>query len=483
MFHWVATEPAACSWVQTAQERASNSTKRMDTLVVIKAPFGDPPTTVFRTDGTVRAVEYGEAGQWAMIQTLDGSRRWLKQTLVYHKEASRPEKLLWQLSPEDRYGDPGEPMLRPTPGGYKAVFQKGNSIYLAGQGATPKGDRPFVDALDLKSLAHQRLFQSSEDWDERAVGILNTDGTWLLTRRESRNSPPNYSVRSVKDAAVDIAITKLSDSVPEIRAIERRLIRYKRDDGVELSLTMYLPPGYHGERRLPALMWAYPGSYSSGSAAEQVEGSIQRFLRCTGRTHILLALHDYAVLDAAGMPVIAPNAGGTDTFVDQVAMNAKAAIKACVDLGVCDQDRVAIGGHSYGAFMVGTLLANTNLFRAGVAESGAYNRTLTPFGFQSEARTLWQALSTYLRVSPLLRADRIKEPLLLIHGQEDDNPATTASQSMQMFDSVRGNGGVARLVLLPGEGHEYLSTESIGHVLAEMTSWLDRHLMARPTRE
>jgi len=143
---------------------------------------------------------------------------------------------------------------------------------------------------------------------------------------------------------------------------------------------------------------------------------------------------------------------------------------------VTDPKRVGVGGHSYGAFMTANLLAHSDLFRAGVARSGAYNRTLTPFGFQSERRTLWEAADTYLRMSPFMNADKIKEPMLLIHGEADNNAGTFPIQSDRMYQALRGNGGTVRLVMLPHESHSYAGRESVEHTIAEMIEWFDRYV-------
>src|SRR5207237_1243850 len=165
-----------------------------------------------------------------------------------------------------------------------------------------------------------------------------------------------------------------------------------------------------------------------------------------------------------------------DTFVDQLVADAKAAIDKADEMGVIDRRRVAVGGHSYGAFMTVNLLAHCDLFRAGVARSGAYNRTLTPFGFQSERRTLWEARDTYLKMSPFLYADKIKAPLLLIHGAADNNDGTFPIQSERLYQAIRGNGGTVRYVSLPHEAHGYAAHESVEHTLYETVTWLDKHV-------
>jgi dipeptidyl aminopeptidase/acylaminoacyl peptidase len=255
-------------------------------------------------------------------------------------------------------------------------------------------------------------------------------------------------------------------------------VTYTRDDGVPLSATLYLPAGYEPERDgpLPLVVWAYPLEFNDPATAGQVSGSPHRFTRIGGTSHLFLLTQGYAIMDAATMPIVGDPETANDTFVEQIVAAAKAAIDTAVEMGVADRERVAVGGHSYGAFMTANLLAHSDLFKAGLARSGAYNRTLTPFGFQGERRTFWQAAETYMNLSPFTHAHKIKAPILLIHGQMDNNAGTFPMQSERLFHAINGHGGTARLVMLPYEGHGYQARESVMHVLAEMVEWLDRHV-------
>jgi dipeptidyl aminopeptidase/acylaminoacyl peptidase len=273
------------------------------------------------------------------------------------------------------------------------------------------------------------------------------------------------------------------DRTDLIRQISKRLVTYQRPDGVKLSFTLYLPPGYQAGTRLPTILWAYPLDYIDPNAAGQVTSATQTFTSIWGPSPIFLALEGYAILDETAMPVVGPAETVYDTFIEQIIANAKAAIDKAVELGVTDRDRVGVMGHSHGALMTANLLAWSDLFRAGVAESGAYNHTLRPFGFQFERRTLYQAPDTYLKLSPLLHADRIKTPLLLIHGERDNNPGTVPLQSEKLFEAIRGVGGTARLVMLPLEPHGYLTRESVEHTLYEMLTWFDKYVKNAPPRE
>jgi dipeptidyl aminopeptidase/acylaminoacyl peptidase len=264
--------------------------------------------------------------------------------------------------------------------------------------------------------------------------------------------------------------------VPQLRQVHKQLVRYKRADGVDLSFTLYLPPDYKEGTRLPTVLYAYPTEFTDSDVAGQVSGSTQQFTTIAGISHLFYLLAGYAVLDRASMPVVGDPQTVNNTYIEQISSSAKAAIDKAVELGVTDPKRVGVIGHSYGAFMTANLLAHTDLFRAGVGRSGAYNRTLTPFGFQAERRTYWEAPETYLKMSPFHYAHRINEPLLLIHGQADDNSGTFPVQSERMYQAVRGNGGTVRLVMLPHESHGYLAQESVEHTLHEMISWFDKYV-------
>jgi dipeptidyl aminopeptidase/acylaminoacyl peptidase len=354
-------------------------------------------------------------------------------------------------------------------------------------GASPVGNRPFLDRLDLKTLATERLFRSSTNSLEYFLAWLDPAKGMFLTRRESRVDPPNLHVRVLGNAVSESstpgeavrgstsrAITHFADPTPELRKITKQLVTYKRADGLPLSFTLYLPPGYQAGMRLPTALWAYPLDYTDPSAAGQVEASPNEFTMLYGASPLFFALAGYAVLDEVAMPVVGPSETAYDTFIEQITANAKAAIDKAADLGVTDPARVGVLGHSHGALMTVNLLTWTNLFRAGIARSGAYNHTLRPFGFQNERRTLYQAPETYLKLSPLLHANQIKEPLLLIHGEIDANPGTVTLQSQKLFEAIRGVGGTARLVILPFESHGYLARESNEHVIQEMITWFDR---------
>jgi dipeptidyl aminopeptidase/acylaminoacyl peptidase len=332
----------------------------------------------------------------------------------------------------------------------------------------------------LKTLQTEEIFRSGTNEYESFVAMVDDEGIQYITRKESVTEPPNLYMRQycppgkVCTALAYRQLTEFKDPTPQLRGIKKQLVRYKRADGVDLSFTLYTPPGYKEGNRLPTVVWAYPLEFTDTATAGQVAGSTNRFTQIGGISHLFFLLQGYAVLDDTTMPVVGDPLTVNDTFVKQIVDSAKAAIDKGVEMGVVDPERVGVGGHSYGAFMTANLLAHSDLFRAGIARSGAYNRTLTPFGFQSERRTFWEAPEMYAKVSPFWYADKIKEPILLIHGEADNNQGTFPIQSERMFAAIRGNGGTARLVMLPLEAHGYAAKESTEHTLFEMVQWFDK---------
>jgi dipeptidyl aminopeptidase/acylaminoacyl peptidase len=342
--------------------------------------------------------------------------------------------------------------------------------------------------LSLNTLKTDEIFRSDKNSYETVVTIKDATGTTFFTRKESLTEPPNLRLRQVclpNTQCLTVAnnqITNFTDPTPQLRGITKQLVKYKRADGVDLSFTLYLPPNYKPGMRLPTVVWAYPLEFTDASTAGQVSGSTNRFTSIGSYSHLFFLLQGYAVLDDTTMPVVGDPLTVNDTFVKQIVDSAKAAIDKATEMGVTDPDRVGVGGHSYGAFMTANLLAHSDLFRAGIARSGAYNRTLTPFGFQSERRNFWEAKELYQNVSPFFYADKINEPLLMIHGEADNNQGTYPIQSERLFAAMRGNGGTARLVMLPLEAHGYAAKESTEHVLWEMINWFDKYVKSAPPR-
>ena len=475
---WRADKPATLTWVE-AQDKGDPRVEAAvrDRLLSLDAPFTAAPTELASTALRFSFVLWGDDDLALVWESWWKTRR----TRTWRIRPGRPgaaADLVFDRSSEDRYSDPGTPLLEPTARGTSVLKRTpdGRSIFLSGAGASPEGDRPFVDRLDLVDKKASRLWRSEAPHYEYAVDLLD-GGRTLLTRRESLSDPPNYYRRDLRTKKL-LAITQFPDPMPQIRAARKELIHYSRKDGVALHGNLYLPPGYDPKRGpLPVFMWAYPQEFKSADAAGQVRDSPHRFIRVSPGSALLWLARGWAVLDNPSMPIVGegqkePN----DTYVEQLVASAEAAVDEVVRRGVGDRRRIAVGGHSYGAFMTANLLAHCDLFRAGIARSGAYNRTLTPFSFQAEERTFWEAPETYVKMSPFTHAAKIDEPLLLIHGTDDNNAGTFPIQSERLFQALQGLGGTARLVMLPHESHGYQARESVLHMLWEMDEWLEKHV-------
>jgi dipeptidyl aminopeptidase/acylaminoacyl peptidase len=447
-------------------------------VMTLAAPFAAAPVEVTRLRQRFAGLDWTGRTGVALVTEYDRDRRWRTTSLVDVAAAASP-RVLFDLSANDAYGDPGEPVMETRPSGERVALQDGDAIYLAGDGASETGDRPFLDRFSLATLKKKRLFRCDEQRSERFLAFVGTSRAQALVRSESKTDPPNLYVVDLASGARR-KLTDTRDPTPELTRVTKELVKYARKDGVPLSGTLYLPPGYTPGTRLPALVWAYPLEYSDTATAGQVRGSTNTFPRVTGPSPLAFLTQGYAVLMDATMPVVGDPETMNDTYVEQIAQAAEAAIDVLDAKGVVDRRRVVVGGHSYGAFMTANLLAHTDVFAAGIARSGAYNRTLTPFGFQSERRSFWEAPELYLRVSPFTYAHKINEPILLIHGEADNNSGTFPIQSERLYQALRGNGGTARYVVLPNESHGYRARESVLHTLAEMIEWADRWAKNRP---
>ncbi|HEV3086369.1 MAG TPA: prolyl oligopeptidase family serine peptidase [Candidatus Elarobacter sp.] len=478
---WKPSAPATLTWTEALDGGdPRTAAPARDKIVTLTAPFAGAPTELARTSARTFFVEWLDRDERATINTYDRATRTRTELLADARSPGAEPKTLWTLRDGDVYGDPGNPVSAFAPNGDLVVQRTGDAIWLRGAGYGPDGRRPFLDRFDLRTNEKTRVFRSELNPLELPVSVLDPDAARIITQRQSPADPPNLYVRTRATGAAR-ALTAFTDPTPQLRAIGRKLVTYKRPDGVNLSFTLYTPPGWKEGTKLPTFVWAYPLEYLDRGTASQNTNTTQTFVTITGPSPLFLALAGYAVLDNASMPIVGDPKTVNDTYVDQLVADAKAAVDEAVRIGVADPDRVAVGGHSYGAFMTANLLAHTRLFKAGIARSGAYNRTLTPFGFQSETRSYWEATDLYTKMSPFTYANAIKDPLLMIHGMADDNTGTFPIQSERMYAAIRGNGGTARLVMLPYEAHGYVGRESVETTLAEMLDWLNRWLGPRRT--
>ena len=404
-YQWVPSKPATLVWAD-ALDGGDPKAKApfRDEILMLSAPFSDDPQELVKLEqrfspaggGGFRggaAIEWTENGL-AFVRDYNRDRRWVRTFLIDIAKPGAQPKMIWERSVRDRYRDPGTPLTQVLPNGQRVLRQQGSAIFLAGNGASPKGEFPFLDRFDLDTQKSERIFQCEDGQYESVVALMADDGTKFITRHESPTEPPNYFARTA-NASDKKALTNFPDPAPQLHGITKQLVTYKRADGVPLSFTLYLPADHKEGERLPTIVWAYPLEFNDADTAGQVSGSPYRFTTISGISHLFLLTQGYAILDNATMPVVGDPDTMNNTYVEQVVDSAKAAIDKAVEMGVTDRDRVGVGGHSYGAFMTANLLAHSDLFRAGVARSGAYNRTLTPFGFQSERRTLWEAPEMY----------------------------------------------------------------------------------------
>jgi dipeptidyl aminopeptidase/acylaminoacyl peptidase len=491
-FSWRATQAATLIWAEALDGGDWNvKVPARDKIMLSKAPFDSAATEVAKTEQRFNHIYWGEQENLALLQEYDENKHWRKTFIVDIDNQQEKPRLLWDLSSDEKYKNPGNPVMKYLPNGARVMRQDGDSIFLSGLGSSPDGDRPFLDRLDLKTLKSTRLFRCDKSSYERFLSFIGTDNKKFATWHQTPTDPPNAFIRTIGKASTapeveavfsstKVALTHVPDPTPQVRQIKKRLVKYKRADGLDLSFTLYTPPGYKEGTRLPTILYAYPLDYADSSAAGQVTGSQYRFTKL--QEYQLLLLAGYAIIDRAAFPVVGDPKKAYDNYMDQLVNDAKAAVNEAVRLGVADPDRIGVTGHSHGALMTANLVAHSDLFRAGVATSGSYNKTLTAFGFQSERRSVWDAPDVYLKVSPFFSADKLKTPLLIIHGAEDANPGTTPLQARMLFQAIRGNGGTTRLVMLPHEPHWYTALESNEQLVYEMLRWFDKYVKNAPSR-
>ncbi|MEO6683553.1 MAG: prolyl oligopeptidase family serine peptidase [Ginsengibacter sp.] len=479
-YQWRNDVPATIVWAEAQDGGNSNlDVPFHDALFSLKAPFTDQPQKLFSMQFRYGGVDWGNK-DYAIVSERWRRTRASKMTLI-NPETGVVIKEISNRSSEDTYTDPGNFVMEEGLVSRNVLlFDKSKNpvVFTRGTGASPQGDRPFLMRWDLLSGKQDTLFKSKAPYYESVV-FFNNKGTVYISR-ESTEDVPNFYMLNLKNKK-ETALTKFEHPYPGMDGVQKTLISYPRKDGVMLSAQMYLPKDFKkGDTPLPVLVWAYPREFKTLEAAGQVKGSPHRFTRLSFISPVLWVTRGYAVLDQADMPIVGEGkTEHNDSFVEQVIDNANALINYVVDIGVADRNRIGVGGHSYGAFMTANLLAHTDLFAAGIARSGAYNRTLTPFGFQAESRTFWEAPDVYGNMSPFYFANKIKTPILLTHGMDDDNSGTFPIQSERLYSAIKGHGGTVRLVMLPKEFHGYRSRESLLHTFWEQDQWLEKYVKNR----
>lgn len=476
---WKSGEPATLTWTEALDGGDPNiEAEFRDRMVALRAPFDQEPYELLKTKHRAFGMSVMDDPTMVVVTDYDRDRRWVQANMHNLRQPGTSPITMMDRSIRDRYNDPGRIVMTPDATGHVRALQDGDWFYRLGSGASAKGNLPFIDRQNIKTQETERLWRCEEGAYESVVAIAeHAPGRKpkIVISSETPTTPTNYQLLDLETGEKQ-AITDFPDPTPQIRGIKKQLVKYEREDGVPLSATLYLPADYKEGERLPLLVWAYPVEYNDAKTAGQVSGSPSRFTSIRGISHLTFLTQGYAVMDAATMPVIGDPETMNDTFIEQIVAAAQAAIDKAVDMGVADPDRVGVGGHSYGAFMTANLLAHCDLFKAGIARSGAYNRTLTPFGFQSERRPFWEAKDVYFNISPFMHADQIKEPMLMIHGEADNNSGTFPVQSKRMYQAIKGNGGTVKLVMLPNESHGYRARESVLHTQAEMIDWFDKHV-------
>lgn len=475
-YNWRDDLPATVVYVQAVDKGLGRSKSEFrDAVMAIDLNSGAAPKELFKTKRRFGGITWGTPDVAVFYERSNFDRRFRMNR--YNPTTGKVDSL-FERSSNDAYGDIGAPMTAKNAFGQQAlIIRNGKELLLRSQGSSPEGDRPLVQAFDITTGKKNLLWRSEPPYYETVVDVIDPKAGIFLTSRESPTEAPNYYIRTVNKKAPPIAITDFKNPYPGLEGVKKEKISYKRADGINLTGNLYTPKDFDPakDKPLPVIMWAYPIEYKSAADAAQVRGSKYTFTRINYGSPIFWVTQGYAVLDAAEMPIVGE--GGkepNDNFIPQLHLNAHAAIKKLSDMGVGDSNRVAVGGHSYGAFMTANLLAHTKLFKAGIARSGAYNRTLTPFGFQGEERTYWEAPDVYSQMSPFNYADKIKTPILLIHGELDNNSGTFPIQSERLYNAIKGHGGTVRYVVLPYESHGYSARENILHMLWEQNQWLEK---------
>ncbi|GAB2539098.1 prolyl oligopeptidase family serine peptidase [Rufibacter soli] len=480
---WRPEQAATLYWVE-AQDGGDDKKEVpiRDMVYTQAAPFTAKPIALVGTKLRYSGITWG-ANDLALVAERWWKTRQERRLLVKPSQPGAAPVVLVERSYEDLYTDPGTPVMTKNQYGRQVLMtdKTGQNLYMISPGGSPQGNRPYLSKFNLGTKKTDILWRSEAPYYERPIDVLDPQKGIFITLRESENDPPNYFKRTVGSKKLT-AVTKFPHPAPDLIGVDKQLLTYKRNDGVTLTATLYTPKGYKKEQgRLPMLMWAYPREFKDAATAGQVKTSPYEFTRINYGSPLFWVTRGYAVLDRTDIPIVGEGAAEpNDTYVEQLVASAKAAIDEVAKMGIADPNRVAVGGHSYGAFMTANLLAHSNLFAAGIARSGAYNRTLTPFGFQAEERTFWEAPEVYAKMSPFNYANKIKTPILLIHGEADNNSGTFPIQSERFYNALKGHGATTRYVVLPAESHGYGAKESVMHMLWEMDQWLEKYVKNKP---
>lgn len=476
-FQWRADRPSTLVYAVALDEGdPANEVEYRDEIFELEAPFKGDGKSILKTINRFSRI-YWCNDEIAIASDYWWNTRNTKAYMFNPSDVNQEPVVIEDRNYQDRYNDPGSFVTKRNEFGRSVIALKGKNMFLVGDGFTPEGQFPFVNSLNIKNLQTKTLYRSEYTDKLENLYQYDVDRNRLLVGIESPSEYPNYYFRNLKKGELQ-QITNFENPFKGLQDVHKEVISYKRDDGLDLSGTLYLPVGYDMEKKekMPMILWAYPTEYKDKASAGQKTSNPNAFIYPYYGSMVYWVTRGYVVLDGASFPIVGegeeePN----DTFREQLVANGKAAIDAVDALGYIDRTKVAVGGHSYGAFMVANLLSHSDLFACGIARSGAYNRTLTPFGFQSEERNYWEAPEVYYMMSPFMHADKMKSPLLMIHGEADNNSGTYPMQSTRYFNAIKGLGGTSRLVMLPKESHGYRAKESILHLLWEQDQWLEKY--------
>ncbi|GAB2487641.1 S9 family peptidase [Algoriphagus taiwanensis] len=480
--NWRADQGATLYWVE-AQDGGNPRTEvaERDIVYTLAAPFSGEKQKLAATSLRYGGIAWSD-DSFAILNERWFASRTEKRSVINPSNPAQAPRVIIERSSDDLYNDPGDPIYTENQFGRSVLMRKGDLLYMRSEGGSPEGSMPFLSTFNTATKEQKILWRSQAPYYERVVKVMNADATEFVTLKESTDIQPNYWLVNTRKRIAPMQVTNFAHPYESIKGINKQLVTYKRKDGLNLSAVVYTPEGYDPAKdgRLPVLMWAYPREYKSAADAAQVRGSKYTFTRLSWGSPIYWVTRGYAIMDQTEMPIVGegdqePN----DFFIEQLVANAEAAIDHIVEMGIGDRNKIAVGGHSYGAFMTANLLSHSNLFAAGIARSGAYNRTLTPFGFQYEQRTYWEAPEVYFNMSPFSFAHQVKTPILLIHGEADNNSGTFPIQSERYYNALKGHGATTRLVFLPHESHGYAAKESVLHTLWEMDTWLEKYVKNR----
>lgn len=478
--NWRSDKPASLSFVQALDGGdPAKSVEFRDEVFQWTAPFDQAPSSIVKTKQRFAGITWGN-DEFAIVRDAWYDTRNEKTYVINPSNPQQTPRLVFDRNSQDLYGNPGNFETKRNEFGRRTLAIEDKKVFLIGAGHTKQGQFPFIDQLDLSNLTKNRVYQSTyTDKIETILSVEDAKKGDVLVQIQSKSDYPNYYFRNIKQDNSLTPITQFKNPFAALANVSKEVIKYKRKDGVDLSGTLYLPANYDKSKKekLPLLIWAYPAEFKDKDSAGQSKQNPNAFTAPNYGSFIYWVTQGYAVLDDAAFPIIGegktePN----DSFIPQLVDNGQAAIEAVDALGYIDKKKVAVGGHSYGAFMTANLLTHSNLFACGIARSGAYNRTLTPFGFQNEQRNYWEATDVYTKMSPFMNADKMKTPLLLVHGEADNNPGTFTLQTERYFQALKGLGAPARMVILPKESHGYAARENIMHLLWEQNQFLEKCL-------